>query len=142
MKITEENKSNLYEHFFNTVRMWLNVNSTYNQYENLIMYYSLDQDGFRKRYAANQKLLNDRNWITIYYNQNTFYYLKNKLQLTDKSQLHIEHGRLVNGSYVKDTLYKDTIKFIKITFEEFFQKNKVKYVNNINELNNKCKQLF
>ena len=120
----EEERDNMYEHFFYSMRKWLNYHSIYNYYNDLTLYYSFDQNKFLKRHIKNKNYTN--NWLEIPIDKNLFYYFKQNMKILVKDDLHIMEGRKIAPSkiYVKDLTYVRYMKFVKKTFTTFFNKNK------------------
>jgi len=118
-QIKEYRREELKEKFFWAVRRWINIDSHWNQgKENIILYYSLDQDKYLKRDIRNKQPI--YNWILISHDNYEMTYLKNTIALRGEQDLSYTLGRRINGVWVKDDLYYRLMKFVNETFEHFF----------------------
>lgn len=135
-KITKDRRKEMLLHFFRSVRMWINIDSPRNEYDDTQMWYSLDQNKFLKRHERNRKAT--YNWVLINHNKYKLRYLKHNLNIRNKEELTFD-GRLVNNIRVKDDLFLEFIEFVTETFDEFFNNN---VINEETKTTTKSKKLF
>ena len=122
--LNEKRKTELFEHFFYTMRGYLDKYGKYNTYENMKLYYSLDQDMFLKRHALNKK--DKGNWIELDIDVYKFIFFKEKFGYDDPRKSIGFDGRTVGYTRMKDDIFLAYLAFIEETFDAFFEKNKRK----------------
>jgi len=140
--INAKTKDKLFEYFFNTMRMYMDATSEHNLYNDIRLFYSLDQNKFLKRSAKTVKPL--FNWIEIPVDQRKYAYLKDQLGFTFPKNTLTLSGRLTNQGLVKDELYKYFMDFVNDTFNKFYEVNcdKTKIKTKNENYENTAKQLF
>ena len=130
------------EYFFNTVRMYMVPTSDFNQYNDVLLYWSYDQEKFLKRKSTNTRDLENRNWVVIPHNVYMLRSLKQRLQSKSKDDI-TARGRLIEGEYVKDDLWKEFVDFVDSTFDNFYDNVLIKPELQTTKINKQHgKQLF
>jgi len=118
--IKQKDKQKEFEHLFNSVRMWMNIDSQHNQYDDTVLFYALDNGGFYKRSERNPKPL--WNWVVLNHDKYQMRYLKYELNLRNKDDLNFQ-GRMTPVGRIKDDLFFETVKFIKDIFNPWFDEH-------------------
>lgn len=117
--INAQTKRSLYDRFFKAMVGYLDLSYSKNIKDDVVIYYSIDQDVFIKMSGRSKRELG--HWLPLNVDPYRLFYFKQKLGYYDFDNAVTQQGRLINRHPIIDDTFLEFKDFIDGIFASFYR---------------------